>query len=64
MPSVQIYMWPGRSAELKKSIIAGITKVFEDNGIPANAVEVIINEIPKENWGMGGIPATEKFPNV
>ncbi len=62
MPLVQVYLWPGRDAKVKKNIIKGITKVFEDNGIPSQAVEVIIQEVPKENWGLGGIPASEKFP--
>lgn len=64
MPSVQVYMWSGRDADFKKGLIAGITKVFEDQGIPSQAVEVIIHDIPKENWGIGGIPASEKFPNI
>jgi 4-oxalocrotonate tautomerase len=64
MPSVQVYLWPGRDASVKKSIIEGITKVFEEHGIPAAAVEVLINEVPKENWGIGGIPASEKFPDL
>jgi 4-oxalocrotonate tautomerase len=62
MPSVTVHLWPGRTAEFKRNIIQGITKVFEDNGIPAQAVEVILVEVPKENWGMGGVPASEKFP--
>ena len=64
MPLVQVYLWPGRDASVKKSIIAGITKVFEDHGIPAHAVEVLINEVPKESWGIGGVPASEKLPDA
>jgi 4-oxalocrotonate tautomerase len=63
MPSVQVCIWPGRSAEFKRNIIKGITQVFVDNGVPAQAVEVIIHEVPKDNWGMGGVPASEKFPD-
>jgi 4-oxalocrotonate tautomerase len=62
MPSVQVYLWPGRDAKFKKNIIEGITKVFEANGVPSQAVEVILVEIPKENWGTGGVPSSEKFP--
>lgn len=62
MPSVNVYMWPGRTAEVKRNIIQGITRVFEENGIPAQAVEVILIEVPKENWGLGGVPASEKLP--
>ncbi len=63
MPSVHVYLWPGRDAKVKKNIITGITRVFEDNGIPSQAVEVILHEVPKENWGQGGVPASEKFPD-
>ena len=62
MPLVQVYLWPGRDASVKKEIIEGITKVFEGQGIPAQAVEVLIHDTPKENWGIGGVPASEKFP--
>jgi 4-oxalocrotonate tautomerase len=62
MPSVIVHLWPGRDANFKKNIIEGITKVFESNGIPSQAVEVILVEVPKENWGMGGAPASERFP--
>jgi len=55
-------MWPGRDAKVKKNLIEGITKVFEDQGIPVQVVEVILHEVPKENWGLGGVPASEKFP--
>jgi len=44
-------------------LIQKITKVFEDLGIPKQAVEIIVHEIPKSHWGIGGEPASEKFPN-
>jgi 4-oxalocrotonate tautomerase len=42
-------------------VIRNITKVFVDLGVPGHAVEVIVHEIPKTNWGIGGEPASEKF---
>jgi len=42
-------------------VIQKITKVFVDLGIPRQAVEVIVHEIPKSYWGIGGEPASEKF---
>jgi 4-oxalocrotonate tautomerase len=38
--------------------------VFEELGIPPQAVEVIIQEVPKENWGIGGELADVKFRDV
>lgn len=55
-------MWPGRDAKVKKNIIQGITKVFEDNGIPSQSVQVLLIEVPKEDWGRGGVPSSERLP--
>jgi 4-oxalocrotonate tautomerase len=64
MPVVHVYMWSGVSREAKVRIVKGITKVFEELGIPPQAVEVIIQEVPKENWGIGGELADVKFRDV
>ena len=60
MPIVHVYMWSEVSRETKEKIIKGITKVFEELGIPGHAVEVVIHEVPKENWGIGEEQASEK----
>jgi len=57
-------MWSGVSKEAKAKIIKGITKVFEELEIPPQAVEVVIHEIPKENWGIVGEQASEKLKDV
>ena len=49
------------SREVKVRIIKGITRVFEELGIPGHAVEVLIHEVPKENIGIGEELASEKF---
>jgi len=54
MPKVHVYMWSGVSREAKARIIQGVTMVFEELGIPGHAVEVVIHEEPRENWGVGG----------
>ena len=64
MPLVQVNMWKGISEEKVKEIIAGVTKVFVDMGIPAQAVEVIVYEVPKSHWGIEGKPATEARPDA
>jgi 4-oxalocrotonate tautomerase family enzyme len=57
-------MWSGVSKEAKNKIIRGITKAFEDLGIPSQAVEIIIIEVPKENWEVGIESADEKFKDT
>ncbi len=64
MPLVHVYVWKGFSNEAKKRVIEGITKLFAEMNIPPQAVEVIIHEVPKENWGIGGEQASEKFKDV
>lgn len=64
MPIVHVYVWSGFSNEAKKKVIAGITELFTEIGIPAEAVEVLIHEVPRENWGVGGEQASEKFKHI
>jgi 4-oxalocrotonate tautomerase len=64
MPIVCVYVWKGFSDIAKRKTIEGITKVFTDIGIPKEAVEVIIIEVPKESWGIAGLPASEKLREV
>ncbi len=64
MPVVHVNVWKGFGEERIKTVIAGITNVFVDMGIPLQAVEVIIHEIPKSHWGIEGKPATESRPGA
>jgi 4-oxalocrotonate tautomerase len=63
MPVVQVSVWEGMSAENKKKTVEGITKVFEDIGIPNDAVTIVIYEAPKSNWATGGQLHSEKHAN-
>lgn len=54
MPLVLVNMWPGRDDETKRRIAEGITKVFENEKIPREAVDIIFYEVPKNNWAHGG----------
>jgi 4-oxalocrotonate tautomerase family enzyme len=54
MPVIVVNMWPGRDENAKRRIAEGITKVFEDEGVPRDVIEVIMNEVPKVNWAIGG----------
>jgi 4-oxalocrotonate tautomerase len=64
MPIVHVNVWEGFGKEKIKTVIQGITKIFVDLGVPEYAVEVIVHEIPKSNWGIGGVPASEKFKDI
>lgn len=51
---IVVNMWPGRDENAKRRIAEGITKVFEEEGVPRDVIEVIMNEVPKQNWAAGG----------
>ncbi|MBA7689516.1 4-oxalocrotonate tautomerase [Candidatus Aerophobetes bacterium Ae_b3a] len=64
MPLVKIYLWKGRDKEKKKELIKKVTSAVVDViDCSAEAVQVIINEVDKDNWGIGGVPASIKFPD-
>ena len=61
MPVIHVNVWEGFGQENAKTVIQNVTQVFVDLDIPAQAVEVIVHEVPKSHWGIGGEPASEKF---
>ena len=64
MPLAQIYLWKGISEEMIRKVIVGVSEVFINLGIPKQAVEVLVHEIPKAHWGIEGLPATESRPDA
>ena len=63
MPIVQVSVWDGITPGNKKKMVEGITKVFEDLGIPKEAVTIVIYESPKSNWATGGQLHSERYTN-
>ena len=64
MPIVEIHLWKENiDDEKKERLIREVSKsVSEILGAPIHAVEMIINEVPKANWGKGGMPASKWTP--
>ena len=55
MPTVTVLQGP-RSVELKRELVLGITNAFVDAlGVPADSVQVWIQETPTDSWGQGGV---------
>ena len=64
MPVVRIDLWKGRDKEKKRELIEKVTSAVVDAiDCSTKAVHVIINEVEKDNWGKGGVPASVKFPD-
>ncbi len=55
MPIVRVGIWSGRSEECKVNLAKAITEVVVEHlGCPRQAVTVVVEENPKENWVIGG----------
>lgn len=55
MPYISVSMYPGRTQEQKRELVAKLTDAFvETCGGKREGVWVVINEVPAENWGVGG----------
>lgn len=58
MPIAQIYIMEGRSDEKKEKLIEKITDAMvEVLDAPRDVVRVIITEMPKQHFGIGGSSA-------
>jgi 4-oxalocrotonate tautomerase len=64
MPIVQVSVWKGMTTENKKKTVEGITKVFEEMGVPKEAVHIVIYEAPKSNWATGGQLHSERHAHT
>ena len=60
MPIVQISLIQGRTPEKKEQLIKKVTDaIVEVLQVPADRVQIILNEVPKENLGRGGVPLSK-----
>jgi len=50
LPVVLVWMWEGRTRDQKEKLVKGIAKAFEDIGTKAEHVDVIINDVSKNDW--------------
>ena len=61
MPYVNVRMVAGRTQEQKDEILQGVTDVIS-KALSKNpeATYVVIDEVPAENWGIGGKSIAER----
>lgn len=56
MPIVHVYMLEGRDEEKKRKMMARVTDaVAESLEAPRESIRVLIVEMPKEHFGIGGV---------
>ncbi|WP_307584560.1 MULTISPECIES: 2-hydroxymuconate tautomerase [Variovorax] len=60
MPFAQIYLIEGRTEEQKRALIEKVTRaIVEAVDAPKENVRVWLHDMPKENWGIGGVSAKD-----
>ncbi len=60
MPIAQLYIMEGRGAEEKRKLIERVTDaICEALDARRDAVRVIVQEVAKDHWGIGGRTAKE-----
>ena len=60
MPVVRIDMWEGSDKETKRKLIQSVSKAVADSlGIEVDRIEIILSDVPKDNWGKNGEQASE-----
>ena len=60
MPIAQLQILKGRTVEQKTTLIKEVTDaICRSLDSPKERVRVIITEVPKDNWGIAGEPASK-----
>lgn len=55
---ITIDLFSGRSIEAKGRLYAAMVRNLAEFDIPGDHVKVLLREAPRENWGIGGVPAS------
>ena len=56
---IEISMFTGRSVDAKRRLYAALVREFAGFDVPASDVKVVVHDVPRENWGLGGKSATD-----
>lgn len=56
---IEITLFTGRSLEAKRRLYAALARNLEPFGLMPGDIKVILIEVPFENWGLRGLPASE-----
>ena len=61
MPVVTVQIWPGRSVDQKRRLVKAITDAMVEHAdAQPDGLHVIIQEVPKENWGRAGVLGVDR----
>ena len=62
MPILRVSLWACKTKDEKAKLAKALTDTMvATTQVPAEAVTIMFEELPKENWATGGQLHTEKF---
>ena len=62
MPFIRVSLWTGRTKEQKAELAKALTETMVKTGkVPPEAVTILFEEQPKENWATKGTLHSELF---
>lgn len=65
MPVVTVQMWPGRTVNQKRRLVAAITDaMIQHADCGPDHLHVIIQDVPKESWGRAGRLGIDNEPQL
>jgi len=64
MPIIKVEMFLGRTRDQKRELVKELTESFVRTcgGTPAS-VTVVISDVEKQDWGVGGELCADKYPD-
>ena len=63
MPIVHIYMYAGRSKEIKSELVKRISRNFEEvANVKPESLNILFHDIEKQDWGIRGELASKTPP--
>ncbi|MFM0733918.1 tautomerase family protein [Paraburkholderia sediminicola] len=61
MPTLEVYLPTGHAETRKAQLIAGLTQATVDAiGAPAESVRILLSELPPQDFGVGGVSASDR----
>ena len=60
MPLAMVHLLEGRDEDTKRAVVEKVTQALVDAvGAPKENIRVVIQEVPKTNWGIAGKTAKD-----
>lgn len=56
---IEISLFSGRSIEAKRRLYKALVERLAPFGLAPRDIKIILHEVPRENWGLRGLPGSE-----